>query len=96
MYEEFKELNVEMITDAMSFGLKSLVEKKLYSKLDGMLNTENALVLDDNSTLYYVKGLYSGEVGSFCFDDVEFVQTLGNGGIGYINSVDAKYIKENQ
>ena len=82
MENTFKGYKVEEILDGTSFGLKEVVEQKLCSKLDGMLNTENAIVVN-GTTIYYVKGLYQGSVKGFDLEDVEFVVTLENGAIGY-------------
>ena len=59
--------------DEVRFGLKLALEQKLVSKLDGMLNTENAHVVDENTTIYYVKGLYSGVVAGQDLSQVNFV-----------------------
>lgn len=73
MENTFKGYTVEEIMDNAYFGLKLVVEERLASKLDGMLNTDNAHVVDENTTIYYVEGLYKGVVGGRDLSDIIFV-----------------------
>lgn len=88
MENTFKGFDIEEIEDAMVKGLKLAVEKKVCSKLDGLLNTENACMLDGNSTIYYTKGLYSGYVDGRNMEDVHFVLVSGKGSIGICSEKD--------
>ena len=74
---EFKGYTIEEIMDEVRFGLKLALEQKLVSKLDGLLNTEDAHVVDANTTIYYVKGLYNGVVAGQDLSAVEFVIVEG-------------------
>jgi hypothetical protein len=73
MENTFKGYTVEEIMDNVIFGLKLVVEERLASKLDGMLNTDNAHVVDEDTTIYYVEGLYKGGVGGRNLEDIIFV-----------------------
>lgn len=77
MENTFKGYEVEELIDNAIFGLKAATEQYIATKLDGMLNTENALVIDENTTLYYVKGLYTGVVGGRDMSRVEFILIEG-------------------
>jgi len=77
MENTFKGYTVEEIMDNAQNNLKAVTEEYIGSKLDGMLNTENALVIDDNTTIYFTKGLYKGIVGGRHMEDVRFVIVSG-------------------
>ena len=74
---EYKGYTIEEIMDEVRFGLKLALEQKLVSKLDGLLNTEDAHVVDENTIIYYVKGLYSGVVAGQDLSQVNFVVVDG-------------------
>lgn len=88
MTTTFKGFSVENIEDAMNTNLKKAVIEKVTSKLDGMLNTEDAYAVDGNSTIYFTKGLYKGLVDGRSMEDVHFVMITKKGSVGICSTDD--------
>ena len=88
METTFKGYEAEQIMEAASYGLKVVLEQKLCSKLDGRLNTEEAHIVDMNTTIYNIKGLYQGFVGGHDLEKALFVVFEGKS----IGLVEESYI----